>query len=147
MMRLRTLEQVVLEEGTHLLKLSLHPTAAVTQLSSNLGIELTECNNYGVPITGLDSPSSEGMAGRRGDMTLSSTTTSTSTTVAGIHTTGAPAQGTPCLLIRTELCGKTLKKWLETHDWKKRRRSRLFSYFEQVTFGYVLLAMSIIIFF
>ena len=74
------------------------------------------------------------MTGRKDDMTLSSTTTSTSTTVAGIHTTGAPMQGTPCLLIRTELCGKTLKKWLEDH--KKRRRSRLFSYFEQVTYAF-----------
>ena len=44
----------------------------------------------------------------------------------------APLQGAPCLLIRTELCGNTLKTFLETY--KRRRRERLFGYFEQVSY-------------
>lgn len=45
-------------------------------------------------------------------------------------------EGTLCLLIRTELCGSTLEKWLDEHkDQKTRKRSTLFSYFEQVTHG------------
>ena len=37
---------------------------------------------------------------------------------------------TPYLLIRTELCGKTLKQWLEKHP--KRKRKRMLIFFEQV---------------
>ena len=66
---------------------------------------------------------------RTRDEDTSSTTTTTSTAVAGIAATGA--QVIPCLLIRTELCGKTLKQWLEDH--KKRRRRRVFNYFGQVS--------------
>ena len=43
---------------------------------------------------------------------------------------GDSVQGIPYLLIRTELCGRTLKRWLETH--KKRKRTRLLNFFEQV---------------
>ena len=42
-----------------------------------------------------------------------------------------PLHGILYLLIRTELCGKTLKHWLEHH--KKRKRRRLLIYFEQVS--------------
>ena len=38
----------------------------------------------------------------------------------------------PYLLIRTELCGRTLKQWLDSHGHEKRKRERLLPFFEQV---------------
>ena len=66
--------------------------------------------------------------GRDGD--TSSATTSTAQAEGG---SAGPLHAIPYLLIRTELCGKTLKHWLENH--KKRKRERLLSYFEQVRVG------------
>ena len=39
----------------------------------------------------------------------------------------------PYLLICTEICGRTLKQWLERH--KKRNRKKMFIFFEQVSFS------------
>jgi serine/threonine protein kinase len=61
------------------------------------------------------------------DDDTSSTTTSTARAEVG---SAGPLHGIPYLLIRTELCGKTLKHWLEHH--KKRKRQRLLIYFEQI---------------
>ena len=55
------------------------------------------------------------------------TTTTTASTATAVVASSAPS---PYLLIRTELCGKTLKQWLEGHQ--RRKRKRLFSFFEQV---------------
>ena len=58
-------------------------------------------------------------------------TTSTTTSTATTEMASSASLVVPCLLIRTELCDKTLKQWLEEH--KKRKRKRLFLYFEQVS--------------
>ena len=59
------------------------------------------------------------------------TTTTTASTATAVVASSAPSLIVPYLLIRTELCGKTLKQWLEGHQ--RRKRKRLFSFFEQVS--------------
>ena len=65
---------------------------------------------------------------RRRDRNTSSTATSTERAEGG---SVGSVHAVPYLLIRTELCGKTLKHWLEHH--KNRKRERLLHYFEQVS--------------
>lgn len=60
-----------------------------------------------------------------------SDSTSTATIQRGDCGAGVPR--IPYLLIRTELCGRTLKQWLEKHE--KRKRQLLLSFFEQVSTG------------
>ena len=57
-------------------------------------------------------------------------TSSTTSTARAEGGSAGSEHAIPYLLIRTELCGKTLKHWLEHR--KKRKRERLLRYFEQV---------------